>query len=410
MRAKITKSNVDQLRPGEMLVDANPIGFVARRLPSGAVTYGFRFRDKETGKQRWLGLGVHGVDLTPDQARRKALRIAGEVKDGGAPQSAAATAQRRRQAHGVTVNHLLDEFLNRYARPNLRSADTIARVFEMYVRPRIGAKSIYALTRLDVVELLDAAEDQGGPVRADQLLAFLRKALRWWAIRDERFAPPIVPGMARTKPKERARDRILSDDEICSLWAALDTAKLPKRFPALVRTLLLTSQRRDECARMSWGEITGDIWVIPAERSKNKTANLVPLTATVRELLGPPKKTGFIFSNDGEHAPSSSSKAKKILDIEIDRIRKAAGQKPMPNWVLHDLRRTARSLMSRAGVPADHAERVLNHAIPGIRGVYDHHSYQDEKRNALQKLDALVERILAPAPSDTVVRFPEKAG
>jgi integrase len=407
MRAKITKSNVDRLRPGEMLVDANPVGFVARRLPSGAVTYGFRFRDRQSGAQRWLGIGLHGVDLTPDQARRKALRIAAEVKDGGAPQSAAITAQRRRQAHGVTVNHLLDEFLDRYARPNLRSADAIARAFEVYVRPRIGAKSIYAVTRLDIVQTLDAAEDQGGPVRADRLLASLRKAFRWWAARDEHFTPPIVPGMARTKPKERARTRVLTDQEIATVWAALDTAKVPTRFPALVRTLLLTAQRRDECARMTWGEIDGATWTIPAERSKNGVANIVPLTETVRGLLGEPKKAGFVFSIDGSgaHAPSNFSKAKKALDAEVDRIRKAAGHKPTPHWVWHDLRRTSRSLMSRAGVPADHGERVLNHAIGGIRATYDHHDYQAEKRSALERLGALVERILAP--TKTVVRFPK---
>src|SRR6516165_2153968 len=113
MRQKITKSAVDHLKPGAILADSNPVGFVARKLPSGAVTYGYRFRDKESGRQRWIGLGVHG-DLTPDQARRKALRVAGEIKDGGNPASAATTAAKRRQALGVSVDMLLDDFLDRY--------------------------------------------------------------------------------------------------------------------------------------------------------------------------------------------------------------------------------------------------------------------------------------------------------
>jgi integrase len=402
MRTKITKTAVDKLHPGAILADSNPIGFVARKLPSGAVTYGYRYRDKQSGRQRWIGLGVHGT-ITPDQARKKALRIAGEVRDGGNPASAAATAAKRRQARGVNVDQLLDEFLDRYVRPNLRSVEQIERAFRAYVRPRIGAKSIYDLTRLDVVELLDACEDTAGPVMADRTLAMLRKAFRWWAARDDQFAPPIVPGMARTKPKERARSRVLSDQEIRDVWKALDTAKVPKAFPAFARTLLLTCQRRDECSRMAWQEIDGDLWEIPAERYKTGLPNAVPLTKAVRELLGAPKKAGFVFSSDGGKRPLSGfSKAKRGLDAAIAEIRKREKREPMPGWRLHDLRRSGRSLMSRAGVPTDHAERVLGHVLNGVRGTYDRHAYAPEKKAALERLVALVGKILNPTSGRVV--------
>ena len=148
MRHKISKSTVNRLRPGGILADSNPVGFVARRLKSGAVSYGFRYRDKQTSQQRWIGLGMHG-ELTPDQARKKALKTAGEVKDGGKPVSAAVAGAKRRQAAGYTVDDLLDNFLERYARPKLRSAHEIERVFKIYVRPKIGSKPIYDLKRRD---------------------------------------------------------------------------------------------------------------------------------------------------------------------------------------------------------------------------------------------------------------------
>jgi integrase len=400
MRGKITKSAVDRMRPGAILADSNPIGFVARKLPSGAITYGYRYRDPQSGKQRWIGLGVHG-QLTPDQARRRALKVAGEAKDGRAPVSAAAMANKRRQAFGVTVDRLLDDFLARYARPNLRSADQIARSFAD-VRQRLGSRSIYDVTRRDIVDLLDVIEDRGAPVMADRTLAHLRKAFRWWASRDENFSPPLVPGMARTKGKDRARDRVLSDQELRDVWRALDAAKVPKLFPALVRTLLLTCQRRDEIARASWQEIDGDTLEIPAERYKTGQANAVPLTKAVRELLGKPKKSGFVFTSDGEHPIGGFSKAKRALDAAIAELRKAEKRDPMPEWRLHDLRRTGRSLMSRAGVPSDHGERVLGHVIPGVRGTYDRHQYQDEKTAALEKLAALVGKILSPKSANVV--------
>ena len=93
------------------------------------------------------------------------------------------------------------------------------------MRPKIGSKSIYDLKRRDVVELLDAIEDAGAPVMADRTLAHLRRALNWHATRDDQFAPPIVKGMSRAKPAaERARSRILADDEIVDLWTALDAS------------------------------------------------------------------------------------------------------------------------------------------------------------------------------------------
>jgi integrase len=130
----------------------------------------------------------------------------------------------------------------------------------------------------------------------------------------------------------------------------------------------------------------------------------VPLTEAVRDLLGEPRASGFVFSNaGGRTALAGFSTAKVLLDQAIDAGRKTRGLEPMARWTLHDLRRTARSLMSRAGVAADIAERVLGHVIPGVRGVYDRHGYEAEKREALERLAALVARIVNPGAS--VVRL-----
>jgi integrase len=322
------------------------------------------------------------------------------------------------------VDALLDNFLARYVRKqHLRSAEWIGRVFEVHVRPRIGKLSIYDLKRTDIVRMLDEIEDKGAgkrrgragaPVMADRVLAILRKAFNWQASRDDGFNPPIVKGMARTKPQERARKRVLADDELRDLWAALDQITKPAPYPALVRTLLLTAQRRDEVAQMAESEIgNDDLWVIPAERYKTNIANAVPLTPrtlAVLESVRPVadangKRTGLVFStNEGKVPFSGFSKAKRALDEKIAEIRKAGGREPMHSWTLHDLRRTARSLMSRAGVSSDIAERVLGHVIPGVRGVYDRHEYAAEKRDALERLAAIIERILNPAPN--VVAMP----
>lgn len=410
MQGKITKTKVDALKPGQVLHDKEIKGFVARCLPSEAVTYGFRYRDKTTGKQRWLGLGLHG-SITADQARDLAKKRAGDVADHRDPvaelEAKRAEAARERQADTQTVDAVLDQFIARHV-DKLRSAKTVTRSLEVYVRPRIGRKSIYDVKRLDVVQLLDAIEDADKAPTADRVLAYLRKAFNWYAARDEGFVPPIVKGMARTKPAERARTRALADDEIRSVWQALDSGELPTAFSDVVKALLLTAQRRDEIGLARVEEIDGNTLLIPAERYKTGLPNAVPLTAAALKWF-PDRKKGYIFSTTGGKKPFSGwSKSKRELDALIAKQRKKAGLKPMAPWVLHDLRRTARSLMSRAGVSSDIAEMVLGHKLAGVRGVYDRHSYAAEKREALEKLAGLVALILNP-PTDNVVKL-ERAG
>lgn len=417
MQAKINIRSVGALQAGKILYDTEIKGFVARCLDSGTVSFGYRYRN-EKGQSRWEALGVYG-SITPDEARGLAKKRAGIVADGRDPvaekEETRTEAKRAKLATSNTVDAILDKFEARYS-SKLRSGDQIKRAFKVYVRPRIGEKSIYDLKRRDIVEMLDAIEDENGPVMADRVLAHVRKAFNWWMVQDEDFKSPIVRGMARTKPAERSRDRILADDEIRDLWAALELVDAPECYPAYVRNLLLTATRRNESSELHSAELDGDLWVIPAERYKNKKDHVIPLSAMAQENLrsAPAPAKGlnsyFIFSTAtanrpmGKTAFSGFSKAKAALDREIAKLRKAAGRPKMPRWTLHDLRRTARTLMSRAGVADDHGERALGHLIGGVRGTYDRYAYLDEKRKAFEALAGLVALILNP-PAGNVVQI-----
>jgi integrase len=394
----ITQATVAALKPGELLADDKLTGFICRCLPSGRLTYGLRFSAK--GKQRWLALGV---GITAAKARELAEKRRGEVADRRDPQ---AERQAERRTSSNTVNHVLDEYLKRHAH-KLRSAYEIERCFDKEVRPVLGAKVIYELRRADVRDMHDRVN---GDVMADRVLDHLRAALNWWQVRDDEFTNPIVKGLRRAKStSERARKRVLDDAEIRDLWKALDTGRMIGCYPRIVRLLLLSARRREECARMRWERIDGDVWTIPAAEHKTgaEAGDLVtPVTPSMRAQMGEERRRGFVFQGPADAAKPFVrwSAAKRKLDEAIAELRKAEERDPMPAWTLHDLRRTARSLMSRAGVNGDVAERVLGHVIPGVRGVYDRHQYFDEKRDALEKLGKLVERILAGEVTGNVVR------
>jgi integrase len=209
--------------------------------------------------------------------------------------------------------------------------------------------------------------------------------------------------MVRTSPTQRRRQRVLTDDELRALWKAAEASQ--SAFGFLVQFLLLTATRRNEAAVMKRSEVRGDEWTIPQERYKTGLELVLPLSPAAQAVLGKvPKvgKSGFVFTTDGKHPISGFSKFKRTFDVDmLAELREQDPEATMPRWTLHDLRRTARSLMGRAGVPSDHAERCLGHVLPGVRGTYDRYEYLPEKKRAFDALASLIERILDP-PADNV--------
>jgi integrase len=290
-----------------------------------------------------------------------------------------------------TLGAIWAEFYRREA-AGLRSADQRRQVIERHVLPTLGQRPIGEIKRSEIVGLLDRIEDRSGPTAAHVVLAYLSRLFNWHASRSDDFRSPIVRGMARINAKERERDRILADDELRQLW---------RSAPPFVRFLLLTAVRRNEAAGMQWSELSDSLWVIPAGRMKAKAEHVVPLSAAALSCMGEAQGPALLnmrplavndrlagpFVFGGHKALGSFSLIKRRLDEAV----------PIAPWRLHDLRRRARSLMSRAGVIKDIGERCLAHAIGGVSGVYDRHAYLEEKRQAFDALAAIVARIVGEA-------------
>jgi integrase len=391
-----------------------PSGFAVRVTPAGSKAFVWFHRVNGKGHLETIGswrgnagggsLSVYDAIVTA--AERAKLVAKGIDNKGNDVNPLPARTRRRAEANGGAirvVDDILDLFVERHVK-KLRSEKLIAQTLDRLVRPSIGKIGIYDLKRSRVTAMLNEIADGSGEVMADRTLAYVRKAFNWYEVNgaDDDFKSPIVRGMSRSNSKERERRRVLADDELRDLWAALDTIKEPACYPPYVRMLLLTGTRRTEAANMNASELDGEIWTIPADRYKTKVDHVIPLTETARELIGEKpagakKNSWFVFSTTNGEVPFSGfSKAKGELDKVIADIRKKAGREPMANWTLHDLRRTARSLMSRAGVPSDHAERCIGHVIGGVRGVYDRHAYLNEKRAAFDALALLLDKVIHP--------------
>jgi integrase len=225
--------------------------------------------------------------------------------------------------------------------------------------------------------------------------SIIGKILRWHAARTDDFVPPLVRGMGRYRGSEHARDRILNDAELARVWKAAESAGA---FGRLTRFLLLTGARRDEGAYLRWDELNDGVWTLPASRNKVGRELVRPLSKAARTIIAEcPQIEGcpFVFSANGRTGLNGLSHHKRKFDA-------ASGT---GGWVIHDLRRCARSLLSRAGVPSDHAERCLGHVIGGVRGVYDRHKFVAEMERAYELLAQLIGQIISPPPEGKVVHM-----
>jgi len=383
---------VATVQPGRkrrFIPDPETRGLCLRVTPNGKKTFTVVTRNPD-GKQIWREVGPADV-LSLEEARTKAREGVKRIKQGLEPFPVIVPP-----SPPESFKAIAEGFIKRYVHDKengvLRSAFEIERIFNKYIFPKWKNRPFIEIDRDDVTSLLDDVQDNNGPVMADRMLATLSKLFNWYATRTKTYSSPLVKGMRRSRPKERARKRVLKDDEIQILWPALDSLG---RSGAFVKVLLLTAQRRAKVAAMRWEDLKDGVWTIPTEPREKNCPGRLPLPDEVLAIIQaqtPVKDNPYVFPGRGKGCIAGFSPLKR----EIDALCK------LEPWVLHDLRRTAKTLMAEAGVRPDISERVLGHVIGGVEGVYDRHAYEKEKGDALKKLAATVELILNP-PSENVL-------
>jgi integrase len=391
--AKVNLSTkfVENLKPDEGKTRVTVFDSETPNMCVRATARGYKFyvlvRDRDK-KQRWHEILDNGVPVRKlAEARRLAPEGVARIRLGED------RAFPKLEAKPESFGKVAGTFIKRYVeKEGLRSGPRIKWQLKRYVLPVWADKPFAGITRADVAELLDEIEDQSGATTATRVLGTIRKMMNWYATRNGDFVSPIVPGMGRIKPAERARRRVLSDDEIRAIWPHLEGP-----FGGVVKILLLTGVRRTKAATLKWQDIADGVWTLPTEpREKNNAGSLILPRMALDVIESQPRIVNcpYVFAGRTTGPIKGFAALKAALDEAV----------PLPHWTLHDLRRTARTLLARAGVRPDVAEQVLGHVIGGISRVYNIHDYAEEKAEALAKLAGLVDLILNP-PAGNVVEL-----
>jgi integrase len=202
----------------------------------------------------------------------------------------------------------------------------------------------------------------------------------WHAKRDEDYRSPIIKGMGRRGKTDR--DRTLSDRELRTLW------KAGGMFGAFTKLALLTAQRKEKLAQMRFDDVREGVWHIRTEDREKGNAECLPLPQLALDVIEDQRRanpgSAFVFAA----SRSTLTRAKKAFETAH----------PWPQWQLHDLRRSSRSLMAAAGVPDLVAELTLGHRQRGVSSIYNRHGYTSEKGDALARLAQRVVDIVTPPP------------
>lgn len=362
-----------------------------RVAPDGQKAFYVIIRDPWK-KQRWIRLG-NTAELKIEQARSFAREVIARIKQGK-------PAFEPPPIKPDTVEAVITSWAVQHG-SKLRTGSEIMRVLERHVIPVWRNRPFVEIGRLDIAQLLDAVEAKHGPWVADSVLSALRAVAGWYTTRHDSYRPPFVGRMRRVKKEDRKRDRILNDDELRAVWKAAEDAGI---FGALVRLLLLTAQRRDKVASLRWTDISLEgVWTIATEKGEKGNPGSLKLPQMALDIIAQQPRLAnvpYVFPAGHGAGPICGFNKRKTA---LDKASSVTG------YTLHDLRRTARSLMSRAKVSTEIAERVLGHARPSIEATYDVHAYDEEKAEALVKLAALIRSIVHPPEGDNVVEFVKAA-
>jgi integrase len=392
--------------------DTEQRGLVLRIYAGGSKVFWCRYSDGGRKVKYRLGDAVAGITLKA--ARDAVQKTMGELAQGRDPagerKAKAAEDKRKADEQAFTLETLID----RWAALHLKDArasyrDEAPRALKIAFAGELGSAAS-DLTDKTVIRTKGALAEAGKDALASAVLRYGHAAFAW-AVSERLIDRNPFAGIK--KPKVESRDRVLEDSELRAIWHATQG---PGSFNAIVRFLILTGQRREEVAGLRWSELNNDrsVWTIPAERAKNGVAHIVPLPSPALQIVEaawklrrrakegapPPKGAEFVFPGEqGVYQGFGHSKVRLDAAIQAAREKAAAGKVDhIPNWRLHDLRRTVATNMQALGVRLEVTEAVLNHVSgsrAGIAGVYQRHDWAREKREGLsawgERVTAIVE-------------------
>ena len=390
-------------------------GFAIRVFPSGEKSWVFIYSFE--GRKRRMTLGNHPHLSLADARRlhRSALKVLESGKD-----PALEKQRELAEARGsLTVDDLVVEYIEKWAKPHKRSWQADERCLNKDIQPIWGKYKAKNVTRRDVILLLDKIKERGAPIQANRTLACIRRMFNFAIERDIISTTPCAA--VKAVAKEQQRDRMLSLEEIKKFWNGLNepesteqtesgalkvthTIKMSEATKLVLKLQLATVQRKGEIIGAEWSEfdLVAEWWTIPAAKAKNGNSHRVPLSTLVLELLHSVKN----LSGNSRWLFPSAKNDKPMRGEAIDHAIRRCLFKDVKPFTPHDLRRSGASHITGMGISRLVVSKLRNHVESGVTAIYDRHSYDNEKRRALEAWGEKLNSILKEEqPCNNIISY-----
>jgi integrase len=415
--------------------DTRCVGLTLRVSKGGAKSWSLRFRDPNSGKLTRATIGEYPTN-TLQMVRERALNLKREIARG--VNRVEKKRQDRATAPMRTFQALADRYMAEHARRHKRTASADERSLRIHILPGWAERPFDGVGRGDVIALCEEIVSKGSPIQANRVQALISKIFSFAIDADLVTVSPCV--RLKKRSKENVATRVLSDDEIRLFWRRIGSSPNSTRIGQALRLVLLTGVRVTEMAGAEFREFehlddaTLATWTIPAARSKNGRAHVVPLSSLALNMT-------LDFLRAAENRASSHAGPRYLLVSPADAQRPIDGHalsvamsrfgdslkakiadrgnsegegRAIASWVAdrpsaHDLRRTLATRLAGSGVPAEDVSACLNHARRGVTAMhYDHYDRALEKRAALGSWSDQIESLTGGAVPFAMKRLTRK--
>jgi integrase len=411
---KFTDAKIRALKPKSSryeIWEGGRNGFGIRISPHGRKSWVFMYWFE--GTQKRMTFGIY-PEMTLEKAHSAHATVREQLIKGIDPNELLIQANIAHRG-SPTVSQLVNEYVEKWAKPRKRTWKEDARMLSKDVIPKLGKQKAKDIKRRDIVLLMDGIVERGSPITANRTLRVIKKMFSFAVKRGVIDASPCME--IDPPAKENQRERVLTEEEIKMFWLGLDKAKMSDATRLVLKLLLITAQRKSEVSQAEWSEVDlkNGWWTIPKERSKNERVHRVPLSAMAVDIFRQAKvhlgESKWVFpSSKGQ--PITPRSISRAIRNNSEKISSGSPKHTPPygdffkidHFVPHDLRRTATSMMTSFGISEFDVSKVLNHTIQSVTNKhYNHYSYDKEKKKALEIWERKLTTILTGKSSVKVI-------
>lgn len=419
----LTDAKLKNLKPQEKIYKvADRDGMYVVVWPKGAIA--FRYDYRLASRRETLTLGQYdefqasrpkrdpetikyGDPLSLADARELLMRAKNTVSRGESPARDKADGKK-----GLRESGTFQTFAEIWLRDAGLADSTAAMrksILDRDVLPKLGKRKLEEITPSQVLALCEKIKERGAPATAVHAREIIQQVYRHAMSRGLKIENPAESVKASAIATFKPRERALTPGEIQTFFFVLDTVGTLPTLKLGIKLVLLTMCRKGELLQATWKEVDFEAatWTVPAERMKARRPHVVYLSKQALDLLVGLKtcagSSPYLLPGRYEtDKPMSDATLNRVITAVVEKAQKEGLE--LPHFCVHDLRRTASTLLHEAGFNTDWIEKCLAHEQRGVRAVYNKAEYAAQRREMLQNWADMVDKWVAGGAKSVPLR------